>query len=87
MDIKGPWTDADGKMIKSFSGCRYSFVAIDRCSRKVIAFLVRSRSHLVRHITRLIKYVSSYGRKIKLIRTDNELFKTGDIVDYMHYHP
>ena len=49
VDIKGPWTDADGRMIKSFSGCRYSFVAIDRHSREVIAFLVRSRSNLVRH--------------------------------------
>ena len=73
-------------MIKSFSGCRYSFVAIDRNSRKVIAFLVRSRSNLVRHLTRLIQYVNSFRRTIKLIRTDNELFKTGNILDFLHNH-
>ena len=52
----------------------------------MIAFLVRSRSNLVRHLTRLIKYVNSYRRTIKLIRTDNELFKTGSITDFLHNH-
>ena len=86
VDIKGPWTDSDGKMIKSFSGCRYSFVAQDRKSKRVVAFLIRSRTNLVHHLQRLVQFVNSYRRIIKLIRTDNELFKTEAIKAYLNNH-
>jgi hypothetical protein len=67
VDIKGPWTDEHGKSIKSFSNCRYCFVARDRKSKKIVAFLIRNRGNLQRHLLRLITYVASFGRKVTLI--------------------
>jgi len=87
VDIKGPWSDEHGKSVKSFSNCRYCFVARDRKSKKIVAFLIRTRSNLQRHLLRLIAYVISFGRRVKLIRTDNELLKNDAIKECLENHP
>jgi hypothetical protein len=62
-------------------------VARDRKSKKIVAFLIRNRSNLKRHLLRLITYVASFNRKVKLIRTDNELLKNDAIKECLENYP
>ena len=56
-------------------------------SKKVVAFLIRTRKNIKRHLARLIAFVTSFNRTIKIIRSDNELLQDKDIVDYLNNHP
>ena len=84
IDIKGKWTGADGKIIKTFTGCQYSLSAIDLASGFIHGQLLKSRQNLHIYIKKLHNFVKSHNRVIKIIRTDNE-FLTQNISEYCQH--
>ena len=73
VDIKGPWTGADGKQVLTFSGCSYTLTFRDVVSKKLIGYVMKHKNNLVTYIDKFIRYVSSKGFKVRILRTDNEL--------------
>jgi hypothetical protein len=82
IDIKGPWTDSTGKIVKSFSGCSYSLTCVDISSGFIKGYLLHNRQHLLRYIKKLITFVKNSDRNIQILRTDNE-FLTQEIQNYV----
>ena len=65
VDIKGKWTDALGKPVKSFSGDLYTMTAIDCASGFIFARTAKTRVSLVDHLEALRLFVRSTGKPLK----------------------
>jgi hypothetical protein len=72
VDIQGKWTDDNGKPAKSFSGDLYAMAAVDCSSKLIFARTAQTRVSLVDHLEALRVSVASSGKRLKIIRTDNE---------------
>lgn len=75
IDIKGPWTDAEGKVCPTFSNCKYAMTAIDVASEYTWGLLLPSRKNLLtafKYVIRQFRYQHP-DKQIKIIRVDQEL--------------
>ncbi len=75
IDIKGPWTDAKGKVCPTFSNCKYAMTAIDVASEYTWGLLLPSRKNLLtafKYVVRQFRYQHP-DKPIKVIRVDQEL--------------
>ena len=70
IDYKGPITDTNGKIVKTFSGRCYSFVAVDVASDMTHVMLVKGTKHSQLQIQKLIDIYRTAKHPIKILRAD-----------------
>jgi hypothetical protein len=85
MDVKGPYTDALGKKVPSFSGALYSISAIDRASGYEIGWTVKNVKNLIKIVRKLDNEVKFMKRELKSIKVD-DAFMTEEIKEYCQVH-
>ena len=71
--------------VKSFSGCKYSCLAIDVKSKKRFGWGLRLRKNLLRCVRQLWSECQRQRREMKIIRVDKE-FDTADIHEFCNLH-
>ena len=73
VDFKGPWTDATGAQVPSFSNNKYSFTAVDVHADYGYAAFARTTKNSVQHLERLRTFVLKMtGNRLKVLRVGNE---------------
>ena len=76
IDLEGPWTQIDSDEAQAtYSGCKYTMTAIDMATGMPFGWLLKTRKQLVKYLDSLLIQVTSQHRSLKIIRTDDELFK------------
>ena len=73
VDFKGPWTDATGAQISSFSNNKYSFTAVDVHADYAYASFARTTKNPVQYLERLRLFaLKKTGNRLKVLRVGNE---------------
>ena len=72
VDIKGKWTDPEGKVQPTFGNAIYLFSAICVISGKKFCMLLKNRQELTRVIDALNLFVKKENRKIRVLFSDDE---------------
>ena len=85
IDIKGKWTDPDGKVQQTFCRAEYLFSAIDVNSGKKFLMLLKNRQRLIRVIQALINFAAKQNRVIKVLFSDDE-FMQNELKDLYDTH-
>ena len=78
VDMKGPWTDKNGKISPTFSGAKWSLTAMDMNSKFKKGFLLQNKGHLLRYFKNLQLTIKQRRRILKRLRVDSE-FVTDEI--------
>ena len=76
VDFKGPWTDAAGTQIPSFSNNKYSFTALDVNADFAYASFARTTKNPLQYLERLrIFALKKTGNRLKVLRVGDEFMK------------
>ena len=82
IDIQGKVSDSTGRPSPSFSDVLYWIVAECRATGLLWGKTLKTRKDLFRHLDRLHKWITSRGKVLKVIRSDNE-FVTAVVTDWL----
>ncbi len=76
IDIHGKVSDSDAKPSPSFSGALYWILTICRATGLLWGKTLKTRKDLFRHLDKLYQWITSRGKVLRVIRSDNEFTKT-----------
>jgi len=80
VDFKGPWTDASGVSITSFSGNKYSFTGVDANFDFAYASFARTPKNPVQYLEKLRLFIKKKtGNLLKVIRVGDEFMKNKSV--------
>ena len=83
IDIHGKVSDSTDWPLPSFSGALYWILAVCRATGLLWGKTLKSRKDLFRHLDKLHGWITSRGKVLKVIRSDNE-FVTAVVTDWLH---
>ena len=83
IDIHGKVSDSTGQPSPSFSGALYWILAVCRATGLLWGKTLKSRKDLFRHLDKLHGWITSWGKVLKVIRSDND-FVTAVVTDWLH---
>ena len=75
IDIHGEVSDFTGRPSPSFSGALYWILAVCRATGLLWGKTLKSRKDMFRHLDKLHRWITSRGKVLKVIRSDNEFVK------------
>ena len=83
IDIHGEVSDSTGRPSPSFSGALYWILAVCRATGLLWRKTLKTRKDLFQHLDKLHKWITSRGKVLKVIRSDNE-FVIAVVTDWLH---
>ena len=84
IDIHGKVSDSTGRPSPSFSGALYWILAVCRATGLLWGKTLKTCKDLFQHLDKLHKWITSRGKVLKVIRSDNA-FGTAVVTDWLHY--
>ena len=83
IDIHSKVSDSTGRPSPSFSGALYWILTVCRATGLLWGKTLKSRKDLFRHLDSLQRWITSRGKVLKVIRSDNEFVKAV-VTDWLH---
>jgi hypothetical protein len=79
-DFKGPWTDANGVAIPSFSGNHHSFTAVDAHFDFAYASFARTTAKPAQYLEKLRLFIKKRtGNKLKVVYVGDEFMRSKEV--------